>query len=524
MSAVSRPAVSVVAAGRFALSVGLKKRWSRDPERADGGGGELTACRAWLEKAEAELPQEADGRCGSLGLKKLQLGSRLSALVLVSSFLSLTPVLCPFGDPYDLTARGFARNAGYFLVYCGFGWAQLWLAMTLWAHRILEIDFSLWRTVALPTIFCVLLFFGMYVLLGGPFPLGTVILGLPCFLVYFRQLMHSIKTSVSELDDTAKALKTKAGKKLVLCFALWYVQIGVYFVLTCLVLELPDLKNFFAVGFGLMDILVNNFDLQRFIFGGKERTDESASESASTEQDQEAAGSASGEQQGQGRRRRQLKRAVTVRGDLEVEVARDDERGDWPAHKHWDAARLFRLWFTGLHLTYLNFLFPVLADNEAVVYGAMVSFSLHMKDLGAISKANPTTRQDGLAEQLFSKALQLITSVVCPLLFALLLSFNHWSYNHGMFFMLRELCNEQVFEALLGCLINCGVALLSLLGFAITLRRMRAQAPEPAKTQAEASDETRVVRPLPLPLLGHSDPSTRDVSRLADTSSSAQSG
>ena len=204
----------------------------------------------------------------------------------------------------------------------------------------------MWRTVALPTIFCVLLFFGMYVLLGGPFPLGTVILGLPCFLVYFRQLMHSIETSVSELDDTAKALKIKAGKKLVLCFALWYVQIGVYFVLTCLVLELPDLKNFFAVGFGLMDILVNNFDLQRFIFGGKERTDESASAtSASAEQDQEAAGSTSGEQQveqGQGCRRRQLKRAFTVRGDLEVAVARDDERGDWPGHKHWNAARLFR--------------------------------------------------------------------------------------------------------------------------------------------------------------------------------------
>ena len=83
---------------------------------------------------------------------------------------------------------------------------------------------------------------------------------------------------------------------------------------------------------------------------------------------------------------------------------------------------------------------------------------------------------------------------MCPLLFALLLSFNHWSYNHGMFFMLRELCNEQVFEALLGCLINCGVALLSLLGFAITLRRMRAQAPE----LAEAADETRVVRLRPL--------------------------
>ena len=143
------PAASV-AAGRFALTVGLKRR-PHDPERADSGGGELAACRAWLEKAEAELPQETDGRCGSLGLKKLQLGSRLSALVLVSSFLSLTPVLCPFGDPYDLTARGFARNAGYFLVYCGFGWAQLWLAMTLWAHRIIGIDFSMWRTVALPT-------------------------------------------------------------------------------------------------------------------------------------------------------------------------------------------------------------------------------------------------------------------------------------------------------------------------------------------------------------------------------------
>ena len=45
-----------------------------------------------------------------------------------------------------------------------------------------------------------------------------------------------------------------------------------------------------------------------------------------------------------------------------------------------------------------------------------------------------------------------------PAALALLLSFNHWSYNHGMFFMLRELCNEQVFEALLGCLINCGAA------------------------------------------------------------------
>ena len=153
---------------------------------------------------------------GSLrGLQEI-LGKVL-LIAMVSSFLSLGPVIWPFGDPYDLTGRGFLNNTGYFLGYCGVGWGFLWLTNAFWTYRLLNVEFTpntFVSAVVLPTVFAIVLFLVMYVVLGGPAPVGTLSLGAPCFLVSW---IGSYKSQVK----LAEVQQGKRGIRTIAVFALW---------------------------------------------------------------------------------------------------------------------------------------------------------------------------------------------------------------------------------------------------------------------------------------------------------------
>ena len=56
-----------------------------------------------------------------------------------SAVLSVCPVICPFGDPYDVTLRGYLNNIGYFLGYCTIGWSGLWAVHVGWYLRFLHL-------------------------------------------------------------------------------------------------------------------------------------------------------------------------------------------------------------------------------------------------------------------------------------------------------------------------------------------------------------------------------------------------
>ncbi len=57
-------------------------------------------------------------------------------LIILSSLLSLIPVVFPFGDAYDLSVKGYVNNLGYFLGYCGTGWSFLWVMFLMWFRRL----------------------------------------------------------------------------------------------------------------------------------------------------------------------------------------------------------------------------------------------------------------------------------------------------------------------------------------------------------------------------------------------------
>jgi hypothetical protein len=52
------------------------------------------------------------------------------------------------------------------------------------------------RVVAPPTLFAILIFFLVYIPVGGPFPMGTLFLGAPCFVVSWSCLwVWGVKSS-----------------------------------------------------------------------------------------------------------------------------------------------------------------------------------------------------------------------------------------------------------------------------------------------------------------------------------------
>ena len=373
--------------------------------RITGGGNEwmrTTQCVAWSLHAEAEAKDH--GVATWL--------PRIAWACAASAALSLVPVLVPFGDPFDLTAAGFAKNAGYFLWYCGTGWGMMWWGQATWANRLLGAEMAPARTVVLPTTFAILLFFVAYVLLGGPAPLGTLTLGAPCFVVSWVALWRG------SLRRLPTAAGRAAGQRLLCVLAGWVAQLVLYAALTVAVMEFGER------GGALLSAL---FNLSEFVF--------------------------------------RLDFVFLIYGGTGVA----------PTAPQRAAARVLPLLFISLHLTYLSFLFPVLAGQDAVVTGALATLlarAAFVEDSLAASLTTDTP-PEALAGEIFVQLLLLACSVAAPLLFGVILAYDHFAWQSGMFFELDRLCAGGVADALVGCLTNLAAGVLSAAYYAYALRRGR---------------------------------------------------
>lgn len=240
-------------------------------------------------------------------------------------------------------------------------------------------------------------------------------MGTPCFLLFWLCLWRFLISS-----EGTSTQQHKAGRRLIICFAAWVGQLVSYAIITIVIHEVDsdEVTELLAVGFAIVNGRIMKIDIRGFIFDG----------------------------------------------------ARPGGGTSFPSHDQWLAARLFPLMFICLHLTYFNFLFPVLAEGPAVVFGAIATVLVNARTPDFSAAMVP----DEVAEAIYARYILLIASTVCPVLFGLLLSFDHWGWNAGMFFVLSDLCDDAVWKALKGCFINWLASAVSIAVFASTvMKRLR---------------------------------------------------
>ena len=228
-----------------------------------------------------------------------QVTLRLTQLLLGAIAVSLLPVIVPFGDPYDVSVEGYLKNTGYFVWYSGTGWGTIWLAQLWWARALLGessgegMRKALPRVVAPPTLFAILIFFLVYIPVGGPFPMGTLILGAPCFVVSWSCLwVWGVKSStrggreIEQSSDSVQAspeprapLDVKSSTatslsagpdprlRVIVLFPLFVMQLIVYAVVTILIMRFPNQRDVFAVVFVLAESLVDDIDIEEWVYG-----------------------------------------------------------------------------------------------------------------------------------------------------------------------------------------------------------------------------------------------------------------
>lgn len=339
------------------------------------------------------------------------LGHRLLILCAASLGLSIIPVLFPFGNPYDISVMGFVHNTGYFIGYTGVGWSMAWYTYALWASRVLGVGLPWKSVIGIPTLFAVVLFLSMYLLVGGPFPLGTLTLGLPCFLVFWYTMWRfMIQGAAVHVDDASAGMLRRQGKRVIVLFAASLLQLVAYFIVTCTVMRLPDQADTIAVVFVLSEEMLLHFagDIPGFVF----------------------------------------------------------DEGDTVTAAQQQAAELMKFVFFCLHATYTTFLFPVLADIGTVVLSAVVSvvlniviLKLHLSPVTSTSWRG-TVAADDRAKLILARSSHGLVTLVCPLLFAGILAVDNWSYNTAMFHVLSD--RGGIGQAIFGCMLNSGAALVTI--------------------------------------------------------------
>eukprot|EP00937_MAST-01D_sp_MAST-1D-sp2_P001428 g1428.t1 len=112
----------------------------------------------------------------------------LCGILLLPIPLSVAPVAMPLGRAYETGGAPplmplVRENWAYFFWYNTVGWSFLWFTINSWCSKLLKIELPL-RTTLLPTAFCV----GFYLALAAvvfPVPMGTYVGGAPCFVVLF---------------------------------------------------------------------------------------------------------------------------------------------------------------------------------------------------------------------------------------------------------------------------------------------------------------------------------------------------
>eukprot|EP00929_Paragymnodinium_shiwhaense_P058406 TRINITY_DN29244_c0_g2_i1.p1 TRINITY_DN29244_c0_g2~~TRINITY_DN29244_c0_g2_i1.p1 ORF type:complete len:518 (+),score=38.55 TRINITY_DN29244_c0_g2_i1:66-1619(+) len=304
---------------------------------------------------------------------------RLLVCMIAASVVAILPVVMPLGDWTDISPSGYLHQLGYFVWYTGTGWATLWTVWAMWASRILERPVPIWTTIVLPTLFAIVLFFCCHVLLGGPFPLGTLSLGVFCFAFEFLCLWHFFLK------------EDECGLRLLTTYMAWLGLLFVYFGLTIVMKRVPGIGDSLAALFPFLGEMCARFNLERYIF-----------------------------KNGQ---------------------AHPDQKF---------AAGLFKLNYVTLHVTYSNFLFPVLADMRSVMTSAVIGLLLQVEELyrslGHLNTEQWRGREaaNELSSVLSDKAYILCGKLVAPLLFAFVLSFEEYSFNHGMFYTFDTMTTAQL--------------------------------------------------------------------------------
>ena len=188
------------------------------------------------------------------------------------------------------------------------------------------------------------------------------------------------------------------------------------------------------------------------------------------------------------------------------------------------ACRLFGpLWFRALHMTYQNFLFPVLTDLHIVLVGCAAKFVKGCydtaKDLefsGLFKKLRHEeamsrvvlirAEAQSMEKKFFGRFVALALDITAPVLFGLLFTFNLYGWNQGMFYISAGQAGknstiaaadgdsderkatdvEKVFGSL-GC--NIAGALANLIVYSLVLARLY-QACIRAETTARIRAET----------------------------------
>eukprot|EP00929_Paragymnodinium_shiwhaense_P058407 TRINITY_DN29244_c0_g3_i2.p1 TRINITY_DN29244_c0_g3~~TRINITY_DN29244_c0_g3_i2.p1 ORF type:complete len:556 (+),score=48.06 TRINITY_DN29244_c0_g3_i2:88-1755(+) len=327
-----------------------------------------------------------------------QVFERLAIFMAAAAALSILPVVMPLGDWTDISKRGYVNQLGYFVWYTGTGWATLWTVWAVWAARILERPVPIFGTIVLPTLFAIVLFFTVHVIVGGPFPLGTVSLGAFCFLMEFACLWVFLLRSHED------------GFRMLMAYVAWLGLLLVYFGITITMKRIPWMSHSIAALFPFLGEICARFRLEDFMFHGREHTDDQSY-----------------------------------------------------------AVNLFKLNYVALHATYSSFLFPVLADLRSVATAVIIGLLLHLENLYRSLEQLDDDEWRGkaaankLAQSLSCKAYILFGKLVSPILFATLITFECYSFNHGMFYTFDKMSQEQHQQCLLGIFISFLGGVLSIL-------------------------------------------------------------
>ena len=392
-----------LSAQRLFLSPGRERLSATAADEAEFDMDGLTTDGKNDELQKAE--QELRSTCASYWCYVL---SRLAAIIVFSGLFSLLPVMFQFGDPYDVTQAGVRNNIGYFLGCNVVSWGAFFLTLSLWMHRILAVRLHALGTVVLPTLCAVAIFAGGTVLLGAPIPLATLTLGAPCLLVS----LAALRCFMSPKNEGGQAA---IGGHLLRAFTFWSGQMLVYTVLTiAMIFDWPHdvlISIVFALGLEVIGLA-----------GGESTLFASENDGSS------------------------------------------DQR---------NCARLLVVLPLSLHVSFTQFLFPVLGSTDSVVCNAVTSAIMNVYVLrGGLPTLRAGSFRGGAAAQSYAIFLSRrfichLVQLVCPVLFMIVLAFNAWGPNAGMFHILsvEELQDKNgedgITKVFLACAVNLGSSLLS---------------------------------------------------------------
>ena len=136
-----------------------------------------------------------------------------------------------------------------------------------------------------------------------------------------------------------------------------------------------------------------------------------------------------------------------------------------------NCARLVSILPLALHVTFTQFMFPVLGSTDDVMTNTVTAaiMNVYVLRAGLPTLDANSFRGDDAAEAhasfLFSRFILCLVQIVCPIIFCGVVAFNTWGYNREMFYILSEkdlaISHEGVEGVFRACAINIATNLLS---------------------------------------------------------------